>query len=119
MPSSPNKTQKRFRCRKGHRQVPPKSRNCVRVDGGRVYYVKSRNDGADGDASTLSDAVNNVYSYERKNGWSKTDIKAEFMESGGEVFGYRRTTAPKKSPSRKSLSDRKQMLENWFKPAKN
>jgi hypothetical protein len=87
----------------------------VRVGEGRIYYVKSRNDGADGDASTLSDAVDNVYSYERKNGWSKTDIKAEFMESGGEVFGYRRATAPKKLASRKSLLSRKQMLENWGK----
>jgi hypothetical protein len=117
MPASQNKTQKRFRCRKGHRQVPPKSKNCVRVGVGRVYYVKSRNDGKDGEVSTLADAVNNVYSYERKNGWSKTDIKAEFMESGGEMFGYIRTN---RGPStRKDLSDRKQMLENWFKPLKN
>jgi len=109
MSSTLSKTQKRFRCSKGHRQVPPKSKNCVRVGmgKGKAYYIKPRNDGTynSRDVSTLTESVNSIYSLERKNGLSKAYIMKEFVKSNGEMFGYRKAAAGEHKPRRYTKKD--------------
>ena len=105
---SSNKTQKRFRCSKGYKQVPPKSKNCVKNDT-ETYYTNSR--GSPTNLDTLTSAVENVYSREAKHGDTKSDIKTEFIENDGDAYGYRKATASEITAYKKRNSKTSKLRE--------